>query len=994
MLSRQLAARSAAGRATLLRLSRGLCTTNADSETSALLRQRIDDLSAELVKEKAQRLAASTERNISPANNYAVASTVPPDQPVRRVDAFTIDEIRRMIDEEGEVKVCRCFRSSTFPWCDGAHNAHNEATGDNAAPLVLKSTGADQRLGKVDVSALADRCGEEQERHAAGPRANNYGLPSTVPADGPVRRLDVADVDDVGAVVEEAGEVKVCRCWKSSTFPWCDGSHNGHNEATGDNCGPLVLTPAQAAAQFAAAGHEDREAEGAEGITMEEVAKHNTDDDLWIVVDGQVYDVTAFTQDHPGGSGFITKRAGEDATKAFTDAGHSPEAWRMLTDPDKEPRIKHVGALAAGEGGVDLSKVFNTTEMEEAAIAQLDPGALEYYKAGAEDNRTTAENERVWEDYLLRPRMFIDVSDVDMSTTVLAGSGSGSGSGAGDGRGGHTLELPMMAAPTALLKMAHDEGECAVARACARAGVGNCLSTTASMSIEEVAAASDGCYRWFQLYVYRDLEKTRSLVQRAEAAGYSAIVLTVDLPVLGNRTSLQKIGFKVPEQFKMANMEKEQATDDDQRAAEEEGVSVTDPGDRKAYIARLYSQNMSLDLIGWLGTITDLPVLIKGVLRGEDAARAAAYTNVRGLIVSNHGGRQLDGEIAPLSALPEVKRWIDVTNEQRAQMEPPVPPVELFVDGGVRRGRDVLKAVALGAKAVLVGRPVIWGLAAGGEDGVAKVWELLKEELKTCMQLAGVQSLDQVDRSFLVPRASAVTVGAWTEDQQVSAFDPIRTGPVAEPNPLLEQAKADADATAASQRASAGRANNYAVASTVPPDQPVRRVDAFTIDEIRRMIDEEGEVKVCRCFRSSTFPWCDGAHNAHNEATGDNAAPLVLKSMGADQRLGKVDVSALADRCGEEQERHAAGPRANNYGLPSTVPADGPVRRLDVADVDDVGAVVEEAGEVKVCRCWKSSTFPWCDGSHNGHNEATGDNCGPLVLTPPTHHMGGTNNNS
>merc|ERR1712178_437083 len=294
----------------------------------------------------------------------------------------------------------------------------------------------------------------------------------------------------------------------------------------------------------------------------------------------------------------------------------------------------------------------------------------------------------------------------------------------------------MIAAPTALLCMAHDRGEAGVAAACATVGAANCLSTTASMDIETVAKAAPNCYRWFQLYVYRDKEKTARLVQRAEAYGYSAIVLTVDLPVLGNRTSLKRIGFKVPSQFKMANMTSESKTTADLKA-EKEGVNVKDPGDRQAYIKKLYDQNMSLDLIEWLASVTSLPVIIKGILRGEDAARAAAYDNVQGIIVSNHGGRQLDGEIAPLSALPEVKMFLDRVNENRAQRG--ISNCEIIVDGGVRRGRDVFKARALGAKAVLVGRPLIWGLAVGGDDGVQKVWELLREELKTCMQLAGAQ---------------------------------------------------------------------------------------------------------------------------------------------------------------------------------------------------------------------------------------------------------------
>eukprot|EP01079_Euglenida_sp_SAG-EU17-18_P002647 gene2647-539_t len=494
----------------------------------------------------------------------------------------------------------------------------------------------------------------------------------------------------------------------------------------------LVQANSKAAQAAAAAVGGDN---NGENYTIEQLSEHRSEGDMWMAVEGSVYDVSRFASHHPGGSGFITKYAGMDASKPFRDAGHSPEATAMLQVPGREPQILRLGTLVRDEAAV-LSSCYNTTDVEKAAVSQLDAGALGYYRAGAEDDMTTAENERVWGDWLLRPRMFIDVSEVDTSVTVL---------------GSTTLTMPVIAAPTALLKMAHEEGEGGVAKACASSGLCNCLSTTASMSIEDVAGISPESHRWFQLYVYRDLEKTRRLVQRAEAAGYTAIVLTVDLPVLGNRVSLQRIGFKVPSQFKMANMTSESVTADDKSAAQA-GVDVKDPGDRRAYIARLYSQNMSLELIKWLGTLTTLPILVKGILRGEDAARAASFSNVRGIIVSNHGGRQLDGAIAPLTALPEVVRWLAPVNDRRVASS--LSPVEVFVDGGVRRGRDIVKALALGAKAVLIGRPVIWGLSVGGHQGVSKVFELLRDELKTCMQLSGLQSVEQIDSSFIVRKGT------------------------------------------------------------------------------------------------------------------------------------------------------------------------------------------------------------------------------------------------
>jgi len=522
-------------------------------------------------------------------------------------------------------------------------------------------------------------------------------------------------------------------------------------------------------------------------ITKEELAKHSSATDIWTVVDGVVYDVTGY--DHPGGFEYLQEFAGADGTAAFKKQGHSPTALdevkkrvvgvlegakKKKSQPPKAAPA--AAASAADEAPVldpsDLTAFMSTTDMERTAKAVLNTGAHAYYQAGAEDGQTIAENERVWGDFLLRPRMFVDVTDVDMSVNIL---------------GHHTLDVPMIAAPTALLKMAHERGEAGVATACAAVGAGNCLSTTASMSIEDVAAASPECYRWFQLYVYRDKEKTARLVQRAEAYGYSAVVLTVDLPVLGNRTSLKRIGFTVPKEFKMANMNSETKTTADKQA-EKDGVNVKDPGDRQAYIKKLYDQNLSLDLIGWLATITKLPIVVKGILRGEDAARAAAYDNVQGIIVSNHGGRQLDGEIAPLSALPEVKTFLDRVNENRAQRG--IANCEIIVDGGVRRGRDLFKARALGATAIMVGRPVIWGLAVAGDEGVKKVWELMREELKTCMQLAGAQTLDQINSSFIVARPSAVMVQQFTSAELDSWFQnnfhPKSWGSVTQENPYLE----------------------------------------------------------------------------------------------------------------------------------------------------------------------------------------------------------------
>jgi 4-hydroxymandelate oxidase len=242
---------------------------------------------------------------------------------------------------------------------------------------------------------------------------------------------------------------------------------------------------------------------------------------------------------------------------------------------------------------------------------------------------------------------------------------------------------------------------------------------------------------------------TKRLVQRADQEGYAAIVFTVDLPVLGNRTSLKRIGFTVPKEFKMANVVKEQQKEEKkEEKKEEDQQDMKSPGDRAKYVNKLYDQSLTLELLDWMKEITDKPIVVKGILRGDSAALCAAYKNVRGVVVSNHGGRQLDNCLAPLTALPDCVNAINKVNIERAKKG--WEPVEVYVDGGIDRGRDIFKAIALGAKAVMVGRPMIYGMAVGGELGVARTVEMLRDELKTVMQLAGAQSTEQIDRTFIV----------------------------------------------------------------------------------------------------------------------------------------------------------------------------------------------------------------------------------------------------
>ncbi len=335
----------------------------------------------------------------------------------------------------------------------------------------------------------------------------------------------------------------------------------------------------------------------------------------------------------------------------------------------------------------------------------MEPRAYDYYAGGSDDELTLADNTAAWKRHRLVPHVLRDVSIIDTTTEVL----------------GASMTMPVMVAPTGYHRLAHDEGEVATARGAAAAGSVMIVSTLATVSLEDVAAAAPDAPRWFQVYVHRDRELTESIVRRAVAAGYLALVLTVDLPVLGFRRRDEAQSFTLPEGLTMANLAEEVPTVD--------GSGLT------AYAASSLDPALVPNDIGWLQDISGLPVLVKGVLRADDAA-VAVDAGAAGVVVSNHGGRQLDTAIATADALGEIASAVG----QRAAV---------IVDGGVRTGTDVVKAIALGAHAVAVGRPVLWGLATGGADGVAAVLAGFRDELERAMALCGVTAIGDIAADLL-----------------------------------------------------------------------------------------------------------------------------------------------------------------------------------------------------------------------------------------------------
>ena len=356
--------------------------------------------------------------------------------------------------------------------------------------------------------------------------------------------------------------------------------------------------------------------------------------------------------------------------------------------------------------------VVTLADHEALAGEHLDDNAWAYFSGGAADEITMRSNRAAWDQLPLHPRVLRPLAGGHTRTELL----------------GRTLAHPILLAPVAFQRMAHPDGELATAYAAAALGAGLVLSTQASVSLEAVAQAvlpdRGRGPLWFQLYLQHDRGFTQALVQRAEAAGYEALVLTVDAPTSGVRDRERRAGFRLPPGVGPVNLAGLQAP----------AAAELRPG-QSALFDGLLHQAPTWDDIAWLQSITRLPVLLKGVLHPADARQAVA-AGTAGLIVSNHGGRTLDTAPATASALPRVVQAVGGA-------------LPVMVDGGIRRGTDVLKAMALGASAVLVGRPAIWGLANAGAAGVAHVLRLLRDELEIAMALTGCATLADASQALL-----------------------------------------------------------------------------------------------------------------------------------------------------------------------------------------------------------------------------------------------------
>ncbi|KKK12419.1 hypothetical protein P175DRAFT_0501518 [Aspergillus ochraceoroseus IBT 24754] len=439
-----------------------------------------------------------------------------------------------------------------------------------------------------------------------------------------------------------------------------------------------------------------------------EVAKHNTQESCWVILYGKVYDVTDFLSEHPGGAKIILKLSGKDATEEYDpihppgilEENLKPEACLGTVDPATLPKPE-ANAASAPEKEDDfppMEALLNMDDLEQLATKKVSKKAWAYYFSAADDKITKHFNTQVYRSILLRPRVFIDCTRCELDISVL----------------GHKLGLPIYVSPAAMARLGHPDGEAGIAEACRSFGAMQIISNNASMTPEQIVenAAPDQVFGW-QLYVQTDRKKSEAQLARInKLKAIKFIVLTLDAPVPGKR-------------------------EDDERG---NAAAAAAGGGGESGVGRQLFQGTDPTLtwqktLPWLAQHTDLPIILKGLQTHEDAYIASLHgPQVKGIILSNHGGRALDTAPPAVHTLLEIRKYCPEVFDK----------LDVWVDGGIRRGTDIVKALCLGAKAVGIGRPALWGLGAGGTAGVKRTLQILADETATCMRLLGVERVDEL----------------------------------------------------------------------------------------------------------------------------------------------------------------------------------------------------------------------------------------------------------
>ncbi|CAD0087821.1 unnamed protein product [Aureobasidium vineae] len=419
-----------------------------------------------------------------------------------------------------------------------------------------------------------------------------------------------------------------------------------------------------------------------------ELAKHNDRKSCWLVIHGEVWDTTKFLEQHPGGANLILKLAGKDASDEY-DLFHDAELVRETLGSD------------ARMGTIDVSTIPIMMDGKPELVLEAKKSPPLSSMISVNDFENVAEkismkgNAKAYQKILLRGRILRKVRRVDCSTTIL----------------GYPSALPIYTSPVGLAKLVHPSGECAIAAAAGKEGCIQVVNTVSSMPIEEImdARISKDQVIFWQLYADKDLKKSKAFIERVERAGVAAIWLTVDSPVVGNQKMEEVV-----------------------ETTQSVGIAKANTG--------FINADLDWDMIDWLRKSTKLPIVIKGIQTVEDAV-SAFHHKVDGIVLSNHGGRSQDTAQPPLLTLLEIDRYAPQILGKHMQV---------FVDGGIRRGTDIIKALALGANAVGIGRPVLYSMSGGyGEYGIRRMIQILRNELQTNMAFIGASNVRELERNMV-----------------------------------------------------------------------------------------------------------------------------------------------------------------------------------------------------------------------------------------------------
>lgn len=457
----------------------------------------------------------------------------------------------------------------------------------------------------------------------------------------------------------------------------------------------------------------------APGITVEELQKHTSAESVWVAINGKVYDLTGFLSRHPGGANIILSYAGKNASTIFNKY-HAPNFVEKYLTPEEclgpligelepEKDITEVGSSELRQEYIDnmppISEIFRVSDFEYIAKKILAPSAWYYYSSAADDEVTLRENHNAFSRIFFKPRVLVDVSNVDLSTTLM----------------GVPASVPFYSSATAQGKLGHPDGECSIAKGCGKEGVIQMISNYSSYPLADIVGAAEKDQpQWFQLY-HEGEANSKLLVSECEELGLKGIFVTVDTPELGRREKDMKL---------RAQIEANSDSLDDSSGAQELKSAVT------------YGKDTSVTWkdVEKISSWTNIPVAVKGVQSVEDVV-LAAEKGVKAVVISNHGGRQLDYSRAPVEVLADA---VPVLKEKGLDGK-----IDIFVDGGVRRGSDIIKCLALGAKGVGLGRVFLYANSCYGEEGVRKAIDLLRSEMILDMKLLGVTKLSDLGPQHL-----------------------------------------------------------------------------------------------------------------------------------------------------------------------------------------------------------------------------------------------------